>query len=230
MLTKTKILQTLKELGLSDYEAKTYYALIRLGPSNAPETAQEAGVPPTSIYKILERLQIKGWIEISHGHPKIYKAVNPEICERVQLKKMREVFEDLKKTYAAVPSHEKSQLIFTISGEKNILRKIGELLDRTNNEFILMAPNAEDITLKLKDKFKAAHERDVKIIVITHSNQRIPRFIERKNRQPLEAIDIVSDNNESMISMSDYSICGWVQSPQLTRHVREYLKAAAVLS
>ncbi|MFX1486024.1 MAG: helix-turn-helix domain-containing protein, partial [Promethearchaeota archaeon] len=48
MLSKTEILQTLKELGLSDYAARTYYALIGLGPSNAPKTAKEAGVPPTS--------------------------------------------------------------------------------------------------------------------------------------------------------------------------------------
>lgn len=226
MLSKNEILQTLRKLGLSDYEAKTYYALISLPPSNAVEIAQQARVPPTSVYKTLESLQDKGWIEISHARPKIYRAVDPEICEKAQLEKTREVFEELKKMYKDVPSHERSQLIFTLSGERNVLSKVGEMLDRTSSEFILMAPNAEEITLRLKDKFEAAHKRDAKIIVITHSDQRIPEFIERKTRQPIEAIDIVTDNGESMISMPDYSICGWVQSPQLTKHVRKYLKAA----
>ncbi|MFX0088508.1 MAG: TrmB family transcriptional regulator [Candidatus Hodarchaeota archaeon] len=230
MVSKTRITQTLKELGLSDYEARSYYALIILGPSNASEISQEAGVPPTSMYKILERLQRKGWIEISHARPRIYKAVDPRICEKTQLERIKEVFEELSKKYVATPSHEKSQLIFTISGEKNVLNKIGEILDRTNNEFILMAPNAEHITMKLNKKFKTASERGVRITVITHSDQRIPEFIERKNREPLEAIDIVSDNNESMISMPDYSICGWVKSPQLTKHVRKYLRTATVFT
>ncbi|MFX0096740.1 MAG: TrmB family transcriptional regulator [Candidatus Hodarchaeota archaeon] len=230
MVSKGRITQTLKELGLSDYEARSYYALIILGPSNASEIAQEAGVPPTSMYKILERLQGKGWIEISHGRPKIYKAVDPRICEKAQLERIEEVFAELTKRYMAAPSHEKSQLIFTISGEKNVLNKIGDMLDRTEGEFILMAPNAEDITKKLDKKFRNANERNVRITVITHSDQRIPEFIERKNREPLEAIDIVSDNNESMISMPDYSICGWVKSPQLTKHVRKYLRTAAVFT
>ncbi|WP_018704132.1 helix-turn-helix domain-containing protein [Anaeromusa acidaminophila] len=48
--------QELQTFGLTQYEAKTYLALLRLGRSNAYKVSKTAGVPRTRIYDILNAL------------------------------------------------------------------------------------------------------------------------------------------------------------------------------
>ncbi len=43
-------------------------------------------------------------------------------------------------------------------------------------------------------------------------------------RKPVLAVDILIDGKESMISMSDYSVCGWVENPVIAKHFKEFLE------
>ena len=52
--------RTLEMLGLSQYEARAYMALIAHGYGDAETIAQTAGIPRTSGYKVLQSLQEKG--------------------------------------------------------------------------------------------------------------------------------------------------------------------------
>ncbi len=52
----------LRELGLSDYEARTYKALCQVSPLTAYEVAQQAGLPTSKIYQVLGRLLEKGLV------------------------------------------------------------------------------------------------------------------------------------------------------------------------
>lgn len=52
----------LRELGLSDYEARTYRALSQVSPLTPYETAQQAGLPTSKIYQVLGRLEEKGLV------------------------------------------------------------------------------------------------------------------------------------------------------------------------
>lgn len=52
----------LRELGLSEYEARTYRTLSRVSPLTPYETAQQAGLPTSKIYQVLNRLEEKGLV------------------------------------------------------------------------------------------------------------------------------------------------------------------------
>ena len=52
----------LRELGLSEYEARTYRALCQASPLTAYEAAQQAGLPTSKIYQVLGRLEEKGLV------------------------------------------------------------------------------------------------------------------------------------------------------------------------
>ena len=52
--------QELQAFGLTQYEAKTYLALLRLGRSNAYKVSKTAGIPRTRIYDILDALVERG--------------------------------------------------------------------------------------------------------------------------------------------------------------------------
>lgn len=73
------LLNTLKELGLSDFEASVYLATLSLGPSTVSKIASISGVKRTSVYPIIESLKQKGLMNIElKGWKKLYTAENPE--------------------------------------------------------------------------------------------------------------------------------------------------------
>ena len=73
------IIDSLKDMGLSENEAKTYLALLRMGPSNASGIVQKTNIHRINIYDILNRLQDKGLVSyVFNGKRKQYEASSPE--------------------------------------------------------------------------------------------------------------------------------------------------------
>ncbi len=71
---------SLKGLGLTQYEASVYVALLGSGPIEARETAKRADVPTGRIYDALHALREKGMVEILQGRPKRFTAVQPSVA------------------------------------------------------------------------------------------------------------------------------------------------------
>ena len=69
----------LKEASLTNYEAKSYLALLGLGASTGMEISKKSGVPKTRVYDILEGLINKGLVNLIQEKPMVFKAINPEI-------------------------------------------------------------------------------------------------------------------------------------------------------
>ena len=57
---------TLRELGFSEYEAKSYAALAARQPATAYEIAKVTGLPRANVYGALRNLEAKG--EIGRAH------------------------------------------------------------------------------------------------------------------------------------------------------------------
>ena len=85
-------------VGLNTYEAKAYDALILLGASTASRVAKKSGVPSGKIYPTLDSLQEKGFITITSGRPKTYRAISPEIALGMALASEKERLQSLTKT------------------------------------------------------------------------------------------------------------------------------------
>ncbi|UCG95126.1 MAG: TrmB family transcriptional regulator [archaeon] len=98
-----EIVETLRKIGMTEYEARIYLVLVKHGSQSAKEIATKSGVPKNRIYESVERLQREGFIEEIPGTPKRYSAVNPEgpLGERL------ESLEDAKKNLEAL--YEKSK-------------------------------------------------------------------------------------------------------------------------
>ena len=67
----------LQEMGLSEYEAATYVALLQGGTSTAKEAASRADVPQSRVYDVLDTLNDKGFVVVQEGRPKKFGPVEP---------------------------------------------------------------------------------------------------------------------------------------------------------
>lgn len=71
------MLEKLKQLGLTGYEAQAYLSLLKLGNAEANEIAVSAGIPMGRIYNVLSSLEEKRLLRAQDTRPKRYSAVEP---------------------------------------------------------------------------------------------------------------------------------------------------------
>jgi len=79
------VVEKLQRVGLTEYEAKAYLALLNTHLSTATQASEKSGVPRTKIYSVLESLRNKGWVRAYSGVPLLFKAVEPlSVFEKVK--------------------------------------------------------------------------------------------------------------------------------------------------
>ncbi len=86
---------TLRDLGLSEYEARSYRSLLQTGPTTAKELSRTSEVPMGRIYDVLNSLEQHSLVRSqASGRPKKYVAVEPEVAlDRLLAAKKRELDE-----------------------------------------------------------------------------------------------------------------------------------------
>src|SRR4051812_34988946 len=95
-------LQSLNNLGLSDHEARVYFASLFLGASTVQKIANAAEIKRTTVYSVVQSLQSKGLMMIEiKGLKKMYTAENPEKLETL-LEHRREQFKNLLPEFSAL--------------------------------------------------------------------------------------------------------------------------------
>lgn len=78
------LLESLKDFGLAENEAKVYFAALSLGPSTIQKIAQSAEIKRTTTYDIVNTLKQKGLMNIHvKGFKKKYSAEAPEKLESI---------------------------------------------------------------------------------------------------------------------------------------------------
>ena len=72
--------EVLGKVGLTQYEARAYIALVARGVGDATTLATAAGIPRTSAYKVLESLAQKGYAQPTGGKPILFRPTPPVGC------------------------------------------------------------------------------------------------------------------------------------------------------
>lgn len=82
-MVNKQILHVLKNIGLTDKEAKIYLSCIELGSSIVSKIAKKSGLNRVTSYDIIDRLVQKGYINsLTKDNIKYYNATDPEIILR----------------------------------------------------------------------------------------------------------------------------------------------------
>ena len=149
-------IELLKKIGLTEYEAKVYLALLNRQLDGATKLSTECGVPRTKIYSVLEALENKGWIKIFSGYPLLFKAKHPKdifvkmkndydrFLESISIK-INEEMNDMTEKYVVTN--------FNI-GLENLKQEL------TKAKTVWMSNMTTELLKKLKDSFR--HDAEVK--------------------------------------------------------------------
>ncbi len=223
-LEKEDLIVLLKKLGLSDYEAKAYLALVRRSHGSAEDVADLAEIPRTSAYKVLESLQRKNFVSSRGGRPAVFHPVPPlEIKDRMSAE-LERTFTGLDRMRGTLTDKGTPQLVYTIVGKEKVLAKIGDLLDQCKERFFLSSPELLEINSAFATKFANAIKRGVRVTVVAEPSARVPEASEVIRKKDLLATDVVMDSEVALMATPDLSICGFTDNAFLAAHLGNFFQ------
>lgn len=92
MVDQLQTIQSLKKLGLTEYEARSYISLLELGPTTADFISKRSDVPISRVYSVLGDLEKKGFLRSTPGRPVKYRPVEPNVAlETLMMSNMKEL-------------------------------------------------------------------------------------------------------------------------------------------
>lgn len=139
------IIESLKSLSLTKYEALVYVALLSVDEATATEIHELSGVPRASVYPVLDRLVQKQLVNVSHTTPKRFDAISPDDGINTLLQKIEEDAKTarafLVELYQRRTKVERGSqdLIWNIKGESNISSRFNALCSGAKKSIYIVA-------------------------------------------------------------------------------------------
>jgi sugar-specific transcriptional regulator TrmB len=223
-LHRSDIVEQLMDFGLTSYEAKAYVALAGLGPSEPKKVAEEARIPYPSAYTALKTLQSKGWVELVVKKPVTYRAKKPGDVKTTISSSLEDTFRELQKVYRSEPTEE-AELVYTLRGSDKVLAKIYEMLRGARKSVMVVAPAMGLENARVMELLSRATERGVEVRAICDEEAvgLLPPGVEIRTGNQV-AFDLLVDDKVALIGLPDHSACGWVDSPTVASHFKQFLE------
>jgi sugar-specific transcriptional regulator TrmB len=211
----TTIEETLTRFGLLKNEIKVYLYLARAGEKKAGEIAEAISLHRTETYRILRDLEKKGILFSVFEKPLKFTAVplDKAIDLLVDVQKMKIKLLEKEKTnlvelWLSMPQPKmektKKELFQMLEGEQQVVLKADELLERTEKEFQIFAPDDylaqlyySDFTDKLKKK-----RENLDITLLTENSPKSIFFVEQM-KWPKHKYGLVKAQNLPCFMISD---------------------------
>jgi HTH-type transcriptional regulator, sugar sensing transcriptional regulator len=135
----------LTSLGISEYEAKAYIALLRENPVTAYEAAKNSGVPTAKIYGVLAKLLEKGMVlELKEGEKKLYAPLEAEEYIRGYRQRMDGTLDELERDLNSLGPGNEISYIWNITGYGAFVDR-AEMMLRKAEEMILLSAWHEEL-------------------------------------------------------------------------------------
>lgn len=163
--------ELLQQLGLKEYEARAFVALTRLPQGSAREISEISEIPRTRIYDAVRVLESKGLVEIQHSNPQQFRAVSIDEAADILKQEYEERTDSLRTELQRIEPAETDQEaevsheVWALSDSAAIATRTQQLLDEADEEIIFLLGDDSAFTEELVDRFQAAQQRGVSVIV-----------------------------------------------------------------
>ncbi|MCK9592001.1 MAG: TrmB family transcriptional regulator [Methanoregula sp.] len=165
-----RVIECLKSLGLTKYEALVYIALLKVVTATASEIHEISGVPRASVYTVINQIIDKGLVSVSQSAPKRFAAIPPEdvitrLMGRIE-KDAQYARDSLSSVYRERmnPGLGTEELIWNIYGIENIKKRFTDLISGAKREIRIIA-HPQFLTNDIKQKLTSrANQINIEII------------------------------------------------------------------
>jgi sugar-specific transcriptional regulator TrmB len=224
------LLAGLVATGFTEYEAKTYLALLRDHPATGYHLSKKSGVPRSMVYEALGRLHARGAVlETSDGRATQYRPLPPDVLlnqhEQELRRLMSELREGLRKRYTA----QDDDRVWSISRRRSVLSYAGQMIWQAQNEIylVLTDPDLE----ALHEPIRGVCDRGVSVCALLTGDAvldcgRVARHspLESELQELTGTLMVVVDGQEVLIARSDAETRATVtRNPNLVLIARQFV-------
>ncbi|MBI4017448.1 MAG: TrmB family transcriptional regulator [Candidatus Aenigmarchaeota archaeon] len=153
-------------LGLSEYEARTYAALLRAPEATGPWISHNSGVPLSKVYEVLNRLYKKGFVLFNpDSRPRMYKAFDPQLVLETFVETQKSLMDEAKahlvSKLARQQSAEQDKNIWIVQGQDSVDALVNSLLCKAKTGVLFQY--ATERHRGIREELKRTAERGVSV-------------------------------------------------------------------
>lgn len=177
----------LNEMGLSEYESRTYLALLQCGLSTATEISDVADIPQSRVYDVLDDLEQKGFVTLQPGRPKKFGPIEPELAINQYVEYKRNTYEEeisrtqstgeqfideLNEENFQYRQNDELDVFWSYKGKNYILGQFGDYCQSATDEIqmVMKGNSFERMVNQHKELLQTRHNHGVDIrIIVPHA-------------------------------------------------------------
>ena len=200
---------SMRDLGLSEYEARAYRALLRNSPATAKELSRTSDVPMGRIYDVLNNLEQRGLVRSqAASRPKKYVAVEPEAALSKLLESKRDDLREKERQYEAA--------VAELEGELDAAEPVEE-------QFWTAAVGSEETVDLLLERLGTANDR-----IVTVAGGPTPQFdLGEYGDHVAEALERAVDRGAEVSVLLHPAVIRSLPRATLERYERRWADRAA---
>lgn len=165
---KTKLM----EVGLSEYEAKAYIALIAENPSTAYEVAKRASIPTSKVYEVLAKLCERGAVfEIDDNEKRRYIPLSPDDLIANHRTRIEYTLGELREGLNSISSNAEVTFLRTIRDYGYLVDKAKRVIEESEKT-VLVSVWPREMEL-IRPALESALNRGVKIAIVHFGQAKI---------------------------------------------------------
>lgn len=222
-------IQTLEKLGLSNYEAKAYFAILSEPPLTGYKLSKVSGVPRSRIYETIEKLAAKGLILTQDGETSLVKPVSFETFLERKENETRQNIDSLRKALSKIKKPPEDLGIWNISGRDQILEASLQLVSQSKKH-VYLEGFGKDLLL-FKDALLKAEERKVSIFGVYCGDTKVEIGNLSSHRGEVcfscQDIALSVDSEQALVGYTfpaDHANVALTKNPGIVYIVEEYVK------
>ena len=162
------LIETLQQLGFTQYEAQCYLGLLRQHPLNGSQLSMVCGVPRSMVYQTLNRLEEKAAVvrlQGEEGEPQQYEPIAPKQVITHLSVRFQATCEHLEEELNALAKTPSAEVMLNIVGTDDILRRAAILVRQAQQHISLMGGSPE--LAALEPNLQAAVARGVAARIVS---------------------------------------------------------------
>ena len=157
---------TLRPFGLTEYEAKCFVALSRIGVGTAKEVSEVSEVPRARVYDCMETLAEHGLIDVQNASPRRFRAADTDEVIRVldrRCTRRIERLEDHLRRLEPPGGTDDDGDVWVTEGDEEVAERAEALIRDAGDELLLAVAVDELLTDDVREALVEATERGVSI-------------------------------------------------------------------
>jgi sugar-specific transcriptional regulator TrmB len=200
------LIETLQQLGFTQYESQCYLGLLRQHPLNGSQLSVVCGVPRSMVYQTLSRLEEKAAVVrlgYEDGEPQQYEPVAPKLVVARLSAQFQATCELVEQELSALAQNPPAEVVLNIVGTDDILRRAIILVRQSRQHLLLMGGSQE--LARLSPDLQAAVTRGVSARIVSIGDApavsgQVVTFLGENVSAPTRFLLVIADSASALIA------------------------------